>query len=164
MYWPGFLCAIIFSFLFVNTGQADSDGWKEQSAGKPWSLKVVSDNVRKGRKAIRFEVREGDQRINPESGKISYRSELSEKPIFKAIMGKDYWYGFSMYIPQDFPKHGNRLVIGQWHASPDAEMGEVNRSPVLSQRYKRGKFYVSVRYSSQEIQKSNDGIKKRVFV
>ena len=153
----------ISTILIVSVVWADLNGWEEQSAGKPWSIQIVSDNVRKGRAAIRFEVRQGDERISPRSGMTSYRSELNERPIFTAAMGKDYWYGFSMYIPEDFPETNSRLNIGQWHASYDEELGEIKRSPILSQKYKRGKFYVNVRYSSQEIQKSNDGIKKLIL-
>ena len=138
--------------------QGSPIAWERQTAGKPWSIQVVADNVRAGKQALRFEVREGDAYVSPR--KTSYRSELSAREVFRATMGKEYWYGFSMYMPTDFPDHDNRLVIGQWHATED--IGDIKLSPVLSQRYKEGRFYVQICFSPEKVQRS-DGTKKTLY-
>lgn len=138
-----------------------ADTWPQQSAGKPWSIQFVTDNVRAGKQAVRFEVRKGDAYVSRR--KASFRAELDGRNVFKAKMGEEYWYGFSMFMPIDFPVHANRLVIGQWHATHDVETDEVKRSPVLSQRYSNGIFYVKVRHSSDKVQTSNDGEKDTLY-
>jgi len=125
-----------------------------------YSLTIQSDVVRKGQYAARFELRKGDLFIN--NGKPDgFRSELKDK--FRAQMGKEYWYRFSMFIPIDFPIHRNRLILSQWHGVAEYELGEVSRSPVLAQRFSEGKFYITLRYSEQKVQTSNNGIKKRIY-
>ena len=102
-----------------------------------------------------FEVRQGDK-WNNESHRAEYRD------YFRARMGKEYWYGISMFIPQDFPEHKNRNVVLQWHASPDLRLGEVTRSPVLAFRFQNGNMKITLRHSTERIQKSNNGINKLI--
>ena len=78
-------------------------------------------------------------------------------------MGRDYWYGFSMYMPIDFPDHGHLWTIGQWHAMHKGGAGSAKRSPVLFQQYKSGKFYVNVGHSSEKIEKANDITKIAIY-
>ena len=73
----------------------------------------------------------------------------------------EIWYGFSTYIPEEFPIVDRSCVIAQWHSEHDP--GEVSRSPVLAHRYKQGKFYVDKRYSWQKIQKANDGTRIKLY-
>ncbi len=125
--------------------------WGIDSPGKDYSQQIVTDNVRAGRVAIRFETRAGD--VLPRDKPGSSHNELSAYHLFKAKMRQAYWYGFSMYIPKDLPTHNNRLVLGQWHAIRDP--GEVYRSPVLSQRYQNGLFRVTVCHGPVKIYTKN---------
>jgi hypothetical protein len=128
----------------ATIGDGRGYGWHENSAHKKYSVREVTDVVRAGKKAVRFELREGDHW--PGSGtyresRDKSRTELSGHDRFKAKMGKDYWYGFSMLIPVDFPETPvQRCIIGQWHAVPDP--GEHWRTPPLAQYYQQGVFYV----------------------
>lgn len=117
----------------------------------PWAYQLDSSVVRSGKKSIRFEVRKGDYRIS-KSGSKSSRAELSTEKM--AEIGNEYWYALSMFIPEDFPIEDNRLVLAQWWAEPD--LGEYSdRSPILAMRFRNGKFYISLRTSSEKIMKEN---------
>lgn len=119
---------------------------------QPYAIQLDSNIVRKGSHSVRFEIRDGDVRINKRGNK-SFRAELStEKPV---KIGSEQWYFFSLFIPSDFPIEDNRLVIGQWYAPSDS--GEKPRSPAMALRFKNGKFYISMRTSHEKIMKKNDG-------
>jgi len=122
------------------------------SHNNPWAITLDSSIVRFGKSSVRFEVRKGDYRVN-KRGEKSSRAELSnEKP---ALMGKEYWYASSIFIPKDFPIENNRLVIGQWYPTDDE--GEKSRRPVMAMRFVNGKFYITIRTSSEKIMVPNDG-------
>lgn len=115
---------------YEYTFDENIDDLKRVACYSPWAIKLDQSVVRSGKSSIRFEVRDSDYRIN-KKGEKSSRAELStQKPT---LIGKEYWYGFSLFIPSDFPIEDNRLVIGQWWAPPDKT--EVNRSPALALRF-----------------------------
>jgi hypothetical protein len=82
-----------------------------ESAGEPWSIIIQDEIVRAGDGAVRFELRPFDSY----SYDGSSRAELSESS-FKAPLNRVIWYGFSIYIPDQYPAmEGKSMVIGQWH-------------------------------------------------
>ena len=124
--------------------------WMKEFA-EPYSGQIVTTPVRCGNYAARFEIREGD-----EAGVIGgYRSEIHEILHYIAPVKSELWYGFSTFIPMDWPDLDNRTVITQWHATPDP--GEVWRSPPLAIRYSGGQLTVTGRYSTEPIQTENNG-------
>lgn len=128
------------------------EGWLQEFAG-PHSGQVVDGPVRCGDRAARFELREGDM-AGPVGG---HRSELHELLDYRAPEGSETWYGFSTYVPEDWPALDDRAVITQWHATPDFADGEVWRSPPLAVRYSGSGLSVTGRHSSVPIQLANDG-------
>ena len=133
-------------------------GWRTYKLLHPYSGRIVTDIVRRGRYAARFELRAGDHL--PEDRGGGMRAELKDN--YKAPMGKDYWYSFSTYIPDDFPLRKPNCVISQWHGTQDD--GEEARSPVLAHRYAGGDLIIDIRYSSTKIQHANDGTRKTLYV
>lgn len=129
----------------------DFRGWVRELA-EPYSGEVVTSPARCGNYAARFEIREGD--VQPPI--TGYRAELHELLFYVAPVGSEQWYGFSTYIPSDWPDLDNRTVISQWHATPD--VGEIWRSPPLAIRYVGGELTVDGRYSAKPIQTENDGV------
>ena len=124
-------------------------GWNTRRLAKEYSVKLVTDIVRKGKYAARFEVRQGDKIYNG-----SFRAEIKDK--FNAPIGKDLWYGFSTYIPASFPTHDNRCVIAQWNGEPDTEVEEnADRSPPLAIRFIKGALRITLRHHSDKIMKEN---------
>ncbi len=145
---PGTACLPDSNHKGFETG--DFTGWMQELA-RPYSGQVVTETVRCGDYAARFEIREGD--VQPLV--IGYRAELHELLFYVAPMGSEQWYGFSTYIPPDWPELNNRTVISQFHATPDP--GEVWRSPPLAVRYTDGNLTVDCRTSAEPIQDANDG-------
>lgn len=72
------------------------------------------------------------------------RAELLEAARYWIPFGTDVWYGFSLYLPADFPIVDTRLVVGQWlQLCPDPLLKRL-RSPVLAQRYRAGVFHLTL--------------------
>ncbi len=153
------LLAACTSSAGVSVVEEIENRWSIDSVRKDYAQQIVTDNVRAGRVAIRFESRYGDRLPRDKLG--HYHNELSAYHQFKAKMGQDYWYGLSMFIPADFPIHKNRLVLGQWHSIRDP--GEIPRSPPLSQRYENGWFLVKVCHGAKKIYTENPCPKKKVI-
>jgi len=136
----------------------DFRGWSKEFS-QSYSGQVVTSPVRAGKYAARFEIRGGDR-----AGLLGgYRAEIHEFPRHIAPLGSEKWYGFSIYVPRDWPELNNRTVIGQWHATPDLLRGEVWRSPPLAIRYREGRLRVTARYSKERVQKENDGTRLELY-
>ncbi|MCB1152281.1 polysaccharide lyase [bacterium] len=127
-----------------------SQGWYRELA-EDYSGQVVTDVVRCGQYAARFEMREGDENWRW----TGFRAEVSELLDFIAPLMSEQWYGFSTYIPADWIDLDNRAVISQWHATPDLGEGEVWRSPPLALRYRNGELSVTSRSSEEKVQEQN---------
>lgn len=130
-------------------------GWKTDKLAREYSGRVVSDIVRRGKHAMRFELRAGDS-----PGGDGIRAEL--KDPYLAPLRREIWYSFSTYLPLDFPRWKDNTVITQWKGSADeGEYGE--RSPILAHRYQDHVLVVDLRYSSEPVQKANDGAVKTIL-
>lgn len=115
------LTATVISATPVSAGvnllnKADFDsgnfsGWRgPANKGKDYgTAQLVSSPVRAGSKAIKFNVTRGFT-----DGSKRRRSQFRE-PI-NAKYGTDYWYGWSMYIPNDWVFDNSvQTVLWQWH-------------------------------------------------
>ena|ERR1700691_5362512 len=135
-----------------------SNGWRLMSPGKPHSI-TRSDTARhSGGHSLRFELRGGEawnEHVEP-----SFRSEISTDEY--VAMDSVQWYGFSLYIPKDFPLEDNRCVIGQWHDKAKSQIGEPDKSPPVAQRFKNGRFYVTVMHSAERIVFDPDQVPKEI--
>ena len=103
--------AILFKSNF-ETG--DLTGWNINAAGV--SPSVVSHLSRNGTYALKAHVEIGEK-----------RSEVVAKRAQRAIIGNEYWYGFSTFLPEPFPDSETWEVIAQWHGTPDFDIGEEYR-------------------------------------
>jgi hypothetical protein len=131
LYTASFLTAIaICSVCYAQEQSSDNfytsfddgtyPGWKiNWNAGKSWSLTFPISPVRLGERCARFDLRksDNDNRSELARGKVKPRSE--------------HWYAFSFYVEKGDHVSG---VIGQWHGSPDFDLGEDWRNPLLSLR------------------------------
>lgn len=89
------------------------------------SLTVVTTPVRAGKYAAKTLLRASDPEVHK-----GQRAEFSDgKKITKIEMEKDYWYGLSIFLPNDFiaPTKTN-AVLFQWHTQQGGP------SPVLAIR------------------------------
>ena len=115
--------------------------WKTHRV-KPGSATVQREIVRSGTYALRLDLHEGDMAGRGGDGEVTERAEIQEADGLWARFGESYEYGFSLYVPPDFPIVDTRLVIGQW--KQDCEDCSKNRSPIIAQRFRRGVFFVTI--------------------
>jgi hypothetical protein len=57
------------------------------------------------------------------------RTELSGP---RAEIGKEYWYGFSIFLPEEYVPDRVWEIVAQWHSAPDVDIGEKWRNPVMA--------------------------------
>ena len=79
---------------------------------------VTSDLSRSGKYAMKVQIGPGEN-----------RSEVSGP---SSDVNKEYWYGFSIFLPKDFTVNENWEILAQWHGCPDFGIGEDWRSPVMA--------------------------------
>ncbi|MEC9367083.1 MAG: polysaccharide lyase [Pseudomonadota bacterium] len=94
---------------------------------KPWGYSVVDITdghpVRAGRKSLRFEVRPGDCSWNT----IGHNDCKTDRERHELVQvgdlqkeGDEYWYAWSLYLPQDYPVVSPvRVALAQFHQHPE---------------------------------------------
>jgi len=111
------------------------DGYRFQNT-KPWGYQIVSNPVRAGKEAQRFEVRPGD--CGETSGWSDCRvgNERSEIELRRDIpFPGNVWIGWSVYLPSDFSNGRNlyQAKIFQLKFRDGPERDEVNSSNTFTQ-------------------------------
>jgi hypothetical protein len=86
--------------------------WNANQAVAADRISVVSDTVRQGAYAARFEVRNGD---NP----IGYGDRAEVQTSTGEREGQERWYGWSTMFAPDYPTSSSWQVVSQWHANAD---------------------------------------------
>jgi len=98
------------------------------------SLTVVTRPVRAGKFAARTLLRASDPEVNG-----GQRAEFSDgRRTTKIEMEKDYWYGLSIFVPEDFvaPTKSNAMLF-QWHTQQGGP------SPVLAIRVRGDEWLIT---------------------
>jgi hypothetical protein len=106
---------LIFSSDFED---GELTGWKA-SGNAPT---VTREVARAGRYAMKTS-------LDRYKDRDSYRTEVSGPG---AEIGKEYWYGFSIFLPDDYVPDKIWEIVAQWHGVPDLKQGEQWRNPVLA--------------------------------
>ncbi len=94
---------------------------------------IVTAPVRHGNRAAAFRVVRA-----PEGAPAQYRCEMvarakgTRKNYLYQEIGREYWYGFSVFLPADWVFDDEPEIIAQWHGVPDD--GEDWRNPPLAIR------------------------------
>jgi hypothetical protein len=96
----------------------DLKGWRV--SGNP--PQITTSPVRAGRYAMKTPL---DRRRD----KVPYRTEVSGPG---SEVGKEYWYGFSIFLPDDYVPDRIWEIVAQWHGAPDFKIGENWRNPVMA--------------------------------
>jgi hypothetical protein len=76
----------------------------------------------------------------------SYRTEVSGP---RAEIGKEYWYGFSIFLPDDCVPDKIWEIVAQWHGVPDVKLGEQSRNPVLALSTTAGRWGIVTRWDAK---------------
>jgi hypothetical protein len=107
--------ALLFTSDFEDR---DLKGWRA-SGNTP---SIAASPARAGKHALKSSLdRYGDRYPN--------RTELSGP---RADIGKEYWYGFSIFLPEDYVPDRVWEIVAQWHSVPDFDIGEKWRNPVMA--------------------------------
>jgi hypothetical protein len=109
------------------------------------SIVIVSSPVRAGTHAARFTLRYDDPLV--------YGGKRAEVVKAHDAMNADFWYGFSVFVPDDWVREQWPEIIAQWHDVPDP--GEVSRSPPLSLMIEGNTFRLEVRWDPVAIMTTN---------
>lgn len=105
--------------LFIGDFEkGDLSGWSV-SGNAP---QVTTEIVRSGKYAMKSV-------LDRWHSKVSYRTEVSGPG---SEVGKEYWYGFSIYLPKDYKPDKIWEIVAQWHGVPDFNIGETWRNPVMA--------------------------------
>ena len=78
--------------------------------------------------------------------KVAYRTEVSGPP---SDVGKEYWYGFSIFLPNDYAVDNIWEIVAQWHGVPDFDKGEDWRNPVMALSTNGGKWGLVTRWDAK---------------
>lgn len=121
----------------------------------PYNGTIVSNPVRAGTHAMKFEWR-----VNDFDGKNgSKHTELANEPL--PAGEQERWYGFSIFLPDSGMKNdAEPEIISQWHQSPDKNEGETwtGAGPPIALSVKNGKFGISYKWDTRRIILKGDGV------
>jgi hypothetical protein len=76
--------------------------YKDSSANQPYGLTISFELARTGKTSQRFEVRHGDCGRESDCHRDRRRVELSEGSNYHARISDKVWYGWSIYLPNNF--------------------------------------------------------------
>ena len=93
-------------------------GWR----GSGNTPAVTRTRTRAGRYAMK-------STLDRHRDRVSYRTEVSGP---RAEVGKEYWYGFSILLPEEYVPDRVWEIVAQWHGVPDQDTGETWRNPVMA--------------------------------
>ena len=117
--------AVKISPIFIGDFETgDFSGWEAQFCCE-YSGEIVSSPTRAGNYAAKFTLNKNDPLVK--GGK---RAELKQRGV--ALKGSEYWYGFSVYLPNDWVEDTASEIVAQWHDIPDVWFGETWRRPPFS--------------------------------
>jgi len=88
--------------------------------------------------------------VNRLESPVSYRTEVVTRGDYTISIGKEYWYGFSVFLPQDHVPDNIWELVAQWHGRPDFDLGEDWRNPCMALRPQSdGNWHVSLIWDSK---------------
>lgn len=135
MYKPLLLAALLGAFALPAI--ADRLPGARSLSDTAWGYGIVTDPVRAGVEAQRFEVRAGDCAANSGWNDCERDRERSEfRPDLEWFPGDQMWIGFSIFLPDDFPVSEQvKTTIAQIHqrGGPIRVVGvQRSRPPVMA--------------------------------
>jgi len=144
--------AILISMSSCQSNQMThiQDNFESDSLSKIWTndkfipgaLTFQSKYFKTGNKAAMLTIRQGNQ-IDEEKGTILERAELKESKKLVSKENLNYYYSFSIFLPNDFPIVPTRLVIAQWKQDCKSENCDPD-NPVIALRYSSGEFFITL--------------------
>ena len=139
---------LIFS---ENFEEESLNNWERQACVScPHAINVVNSKARSGQSSSRFELRKNDS-VSSVGSKRAELSRIENEPGEK----HERWYGFSIFLPEDYDYDAAEEIVTQWHASPDhsPEGNQIEdwRSPPLALLTSKGKWEIDFRWDTNKI-------------
>ena len=100
---------------------------------------ITSKPVRGGKYAMKTA-------LDRHKDKVAYRTEVSGPG---SNVGKENWYGFSIFLPVDYAVDNIWEIVAQWHGVPDFDKGEDWRNPVMALSTNGGKWGLVTRWDAK---------------
>ena len=124
-------------------GKKLSDIW-DRKRSEPYAVKIQSNIVRKGKKALKITVRSKDK-FEDLKGKHrnTERDEIREEKRLWAKEGEAYSYSFSVFLPKKFQIVPTRLIFSQWKQKDENNNATVD-NPIIALRYQDGTFRITL--------------------
>ena len=124
----------------------DLSQWRTTDGCCDHSFKIVTDQARTGSHSLKFTLFKSDPNVHS-----SKRSEI-DKPgdVFHPV-GSERWYGFSIYLPDDWVADEVFEILAQFQSLPDLELGEEFRTPPLSLLVNRENWSVRQNWDSRKV-------------
>jgi len=141
----------------MKIGEEIYDGFEGDELSPIWSherfeegaVKIQSEIVRKGNKAVQISIHKGDKTEEAyEGSKTSERDELMDK--FGPKEDEFFSYSFSIYLPKDFLIVPTRLVLAQWKQYDENKKVLVD-NPILALRYQHGEMRITLQTTEEKI-------------
>jgi hypothetical protein len=123
---------LIFSSDFEGGGQ-------KQWRGSGNAPTVTRSRARAGRYAMK-------STLDRHRDRVSYRTEVSGP---RAEIGREYWYAFSVCLPEDYVPDRVWEIVAQWHGVPDFDTGEKYRNPVMALSTTSGRWSWVTRWDAK---------------
>lgn len=137
--------------------QGQLSGWHKYKLPRDDSARVVTEPVRAGDHAVRFELRRADEQVA--------KGKRAELQMFRAAeIGREYWYGLSIFLPRDWHEDYKDEVVAQWNATADKGFREnEKRSPPLAIRLRDQQWLITQRYDARLITPPGNNAPKRTL-
>jgi len=131
-------------FAEFETGQiaAWPEPWMRQLCCA-YSAQPTDKLARIGKASLRMELRRSDPDVKA-SKRAEFRASAAE-------FGKTYWYGFSVFIPEDWQIDPLPVTLAQWHGVPDKLLLEQGRTPPLRLAIVGGEVAVVSHWSDKRV-------------
>jgi hypothetical protein len=124
------------ALLFISDFEGqDLKGWRVSGN----RCTIAPGPTRAGKFALRSS-------LDREQDRYPDRTEISGP---QAELGKEYWYGFSIFLPEDYVPDRVWEIVAQWHAAPDVDIGEKWRNPVLALSTTAGRWSLVNRWDAK---------------
>jgi hypothetical protein len=103
----------------------DLSQWCNITRAAPDRIQVITNPVHQGSYAYRFELRANDVTY---SERVVLNQGLPEGPdCMYEVNGEEKYYGWSVYLPANFPKYSSWSLVAQWKGihtgSPPIQLG-----------------------------------------
>lgn len=126
----------------------DFSRWKLELCCKH-SGEIVNSPTRVGTYAVKFTLNRNDPLV-----KKGKRAELKRYGVSR--MGSEYWYGFSIYLPNDWIEDREGEIVTQWHDNPDFWFGEGSKRPPVSLSISNNNWGITNVWDSSLVTKTNE--------